>query len=99
MCINAECDTELVGGEWVLFLREIESAAYNGTVCDRDGATWTDGAVLGRRRGGEHSARGDVTVVRCESATEVCTVRLNAFITGGLEVRTGPDMEPFWTRG
>ena len=94
MCINAECDTELVGGE-LSFLRETESATGNGVVWDRDGATRTDGAVLGRRRGGEHSARGDVTVVRCESATEVCTVRLNAFITGGLEVRTGPDMEPF----
>ena len=92
MCINAECDTELVGGECISSLREIESTKGNGAVCDRDGAT---GAVLGRRRGGGHSARGDVTVVRCESATEVCTVRLNAFITGGLEVRTGPDMEPF----
>ena len=87
---NAECDTELVGGECTSFLREIESTKGNGVVCDRDGAT---GPVLGRWRG--HSARGDVTVVRCESATEVCTVRLNAFITGGLEVRTGPDMEPF----
>lgn len=97
MCINAECDTELVGGERIKVLSnfwEIESVAGNGAVCDRDDATRTDGAVLGRRRRGGPSPTGEVIVVRCESAREVCTVRLNAFITGGLEARTGPDIDP-----